>query len=1038
MEQAVHVHVERKVEAMLIGTGVLGGGTAIKGLEGWSVAYQELQRELGQAMKDIIVAPPTAGRPQHNSPTRFGSHWLRLAFTPESSSPFSGTWTAPVDCDAQWVSLCVLGVLAHDLNWVAAFGTCSVLQSAQHAERTSAREQPGALAGSSDAKAPAAGAARTTLESGTQITSLYVNPKSHVYELTMSFAKDLFALNVLPRPDSEAATWHSGITCQHIISVLLPLVFPHTYGSRQDSVSPAKHFPANAEAPLRQLWQKARKREDAEGGGIFDHLVFDSHGKQMLAKPDTDRGARIVQAWVEGGGEGGSTEHLATVRQKHLDELMQDVKVAAPITLPAEEGWRTTGVTIRTAEELRETVQAGFLRIFTGGPKVADVIVVEKEQPVGSSRPERRARGRLGGTEPLDGAAAQKRSAEAQAQKREGKQQDSEAKPAVKEVKKKEVKKKEATAGIELPTGSLRGDETGLLFGPGQHAFAKGCIWASVPAQYPAAIVVQTLMRGPRGPVLGLVAVQPGTREEFGVGDTELKFLVNAGDIDCLLLGFVTVSARDLLEAEPQEMLSATFAVLNLEEAEQYQKLLPRDFGFPGSSTPPDTEASSFRSGMAVAERVVSWAFWVRQEVRDHMLARAEAGSDFSRVPDGYAEGEESIQELVPASRLQVVLVLALLDMLEETRSVSRSARCRAMARDLLEQGGVCWGRFMLEVTVERTSLATSGWDWMRKSLAACESLAAPGSKRKVPETAQHTVMVLTSTVGSGGLVGGDECVKNALLAILQEGGNFPGMQGGVPSWARGCAITVRGEFGERADRAVMELMATATDVDTAAIVKNLVMDWDEESKHVFMEEVSVLQQATRGNGWEEVQQVAKAFDQIWVVGADKAHKGKGEAEEDATNMGAAALVSEHGWDLVVELCRTRAADRDAAVESGIKPAVLLNICRVRALRAAVKEGTVKKVRRRQVDKDAVTLADSVHVLAVMLHSGQKQMRTVHDRQVEAHRLAHEGMSEWLKFPEASSPEDNTDSTSQVHCAQAEPSHGGSGQPVHGGDSAGS
>jgi hypothetical protein len=60
MEQAVHVHVERKVEAMLIGTGVLGGGTAIKGLEGWSVAYQELQRELGQAMKDIIVAPPTA------------------------------------------------------------------------------------------------------------------------------------------------------------------------------------------------------------------------------------------------------------------------------------------------------------------------------------------------------------------------------------------------------------------------------------------------------------------------------------------------------------------------------------------------------------------------------------------------------------------------------------------------------------------------------------------------------------------------------------------------------------------------------------------------------------------------------------------------------------------------------------------------------------------------------------------------------------------------------------------------------------------
>lgn len=326
----------------------------------------------------------------------------------------------------------------------------------------------------------------------------------------------------------------------------------------------------------------------------------------------------------------------------------------------------------------------------------------------------------------------------------------------------------------------------------------------------------------------------------------------------------------------------------------------------------------------------------------------------------------------------------------------------------------------------------------MRKSLAACESLAAPGSKRKVPETAQHTVMVLTSIVGSGGLVGGDECVKNALLAILQEGGNFPGMQGGVPSWARGCAITVRGEFGERADRAVMELMATATDVDTAAIVKNLVMDWDEESKHVFMEEVSVLQHATRGNGWEEVQQVAKAFEQIWVVGADKAHKGKGEAKEDATNMGAAALVSEHGWDLVVELCRTRAADRDAAVESGIKPAVLLNICRVRALRAAVKEGTVKKVRRRQVDKDAVTLADSVHVLAVMLHSGQKQMRTVHDRQVEAHRLAHEGMSEWLKFPEASSPEDNTDSTSQVHCAQAEPSHGGSGHPVHGGDSGGS
>ena len=118
--------------------------------------------------------------------------------------------------------------------------------------------------------------------------------------------------------------------------------------------------------------------------------------------------------------------------------------------------------------------------------------------------------------------------------------------------------------------------------------------------------------------------------------------------------------------------------------------------------------------------------------------------------------------------------------------------------------------------------------------------------------------------------------------------------------------------------------------------------------------------------------------------------------------------------------------------------AVLLNICRVRALRAAVKEGTVKKVRRRQVDKDAVTLADSVHVLAVMLHSGQKQMRTVHDRQVEAHRLAHEGMSEWLKFPEGSSPEDNCDSTSQVHCAQAEPSHGGSGHPVHGGDSAGS
>ena len=94
MEQAVHVHVERKVEAMLIGTGVLGGGTEIKGLEGWSVAYEELQRELGQAMKDIIVAPPTAGRPQHNSPTRFGSHWLRLAFTPESSSPFSGMWTA--------------------------------------------------------------------------------------------------------------------------------------------------------------------------------------------------------------------------------------------------------------------------------------------------------------------------------------------------------------------------------------------------------------------------------------------------------------------------------------------------------------------------------------------------------------------------------------------------------------------------------------------------------------------------------------------------------------------------------------------------------------------------------------------------------------------------------------------------------------------------------------------------------------------------------------------------------------------------------
>ena len=43
-----------------------------------------------------------------------------------------------------------------------------------------------------------------------------------------------------------------------------------------------------------------------------------------------------------------------------------------------------------------------------------------------------------------------------------------------------------------------------------------------------------------------------------------------------------------------------------------------------------------------------------------------------------------------------------------------------------------------------------------------------------------------------------------------------------------------------------------------------------------------------------------------------------------------------------------------------------------------------------------------------------------------------------LAVARASSPEDNTDSTSQVHCAQAEPSPGGSGHPVHGGDSGGS
>ena len=85
-----------------------------------------------------------------------------------------------------------------------------------------------------------------------------------------------------------------------------------------------------------------------------------------------------------------------------------------------------------------------------------------------------------------------------------------------------------------------------------------------------------------------------------------------------------------------------------------------------------------------------------------------------------------------------------------------------------------------------------------------------------------------------------------------------------------------------------------------------------------------------------------------------------------------------------------------------------------------------------------MTLADSVHMLAVMLHSGQTQMRTVHDRQVEAHHLAHEGLSDWLKFPEASSPEDSTDSTSQVQLAQAQPSPGGSGHQVHGGDSGGS
>ena len=62
-------------------------------------------------------------------------------------------------------------------------------------------------------------------------------------------------------------------------------------------------------------------------------------------------------------------------------------------------------------------------------------------------------------------------------------------------------------------------------------------------------------------------------------------------------------------------------------------------------------------------------------------------------------------------------------------------------------------------------------------------------------------------------------------------------------------------------------------------------------------------------------------------------------------------------------------------------------------------------------------------------------MRTVHDRQVEAQRLAHEGVSDWLKFPEASSPEDCTDSQSQVQMAQALPSPGGSGHQEHGGDS---
>lgn len=496
--------------------------------------------------------------------------------------------------------------------------------------------------------------------------------------------------------------------------------------------------------------------------------------------------------------------------------------------------------------------------------------------------------------------------------------------------------KRAAGAGLERMRSDGAGHVQNLLAEPsgkiwGMCPVTGGVLWPSLQEPWRTALSVQLFGRGPRGPVLGLLKLEP---EEEGNSGTQATFLVFCGSGDDgqeTLFGTITVNTSLLLQTKSSDMLKVQFSMLPPEQAQPY---IDMSFLITGAkATSPSWQDAVGYTGLQ------SCFLWP--------MASA-SGANVWKVPEDVAKGEKRGQVLVPVNRLQLVFMLGLLDMLQQESTPEREKSCGLMCVGLAHAEFQNWSTSACEQKLPPPrSVVALRW---QNPVAPEPQVESAKRKRGAAGSSAAAQCGLTALGMDASKPAQGNEIMTCLIAALRAAATAEDRGPGKPALVQGFTFNLpAGAYTDA--NAAHEMMSAAADKDYHVIGLYGLIAMDPESLSVAAEK----------DLWQELRAVLVQWEE--ATGSASGKDGMSDVV-----LGEPLSVLDQTVDKVLQLCTSddqnaNADNYEADAES--KVMLRINIFRVRALKNVLDTAIVQR-------KSPLDYGERLST-AICTHAGQKR-----------------------------------------------------------------